>query len=478
MNSILRALRLQLSILIAGALILTTSSATVFAYVQPIWLEVNQSYFYAASKNSTITRVAVANPKIADVNVIDNHNINIVAYAPGSTSLTVWTKDGMRQDFTINVSKVDTNEAYIIKQAIKIPGITVEKVEDRILLRGLVKNQNEKMQAQGVAELFAGSKDKVINLLELKNPTQVNLAAMVIDISNSDARDLGLMYGSNQHIYNGSSDSSSNTITFSSGNFYGGMTYHDNIGKWYNSINFKLNALISEGKVRVLSRPNITTLSGQEAEILIGGEIPIPTSNNGDVSVTWREYGIKLHIKPEVDSNNQITSAVQAEISNIDHANAVTTTAGTIPALTSRKAQTTITLADGNTMAIGGLMNNQESKIVSGIPLLSKIPILGEFFKTTSTSKDKRELVILITPAIVTVDDPVKASDRLKKAVTEAQNSYANMQELYPNQIPEQNKQTATSQPSKAQVDKASDEALNLPNVPAPVPGSQQTKKY
>jgi pilus assembly protein CpaC len=177
-------------------------------------------------------------------------------------------------------------------------------------------------------------------------------------------------------------------------------------------------------------------MSGEEAEILIGGEIPLPTSNkNGDVSITWREYGIKLHIKPTATPDNNITTGINAEISSLDNSNAVTTSAGTIPALLSRKASTVITIPDGETMSIGGLMNNSESKNVNKIPLLSSIPIIGEFFKYTSTSRDRHELVILITPTIVNSDDPLKVSQPFANAVEQAKQEYATMKEVSPNDL-------------------------------------------
>lgn len=418
------------TMLTAFMLFLSTSVAA--AYVQPLYLEINQSTLFNASSYADIIRVAIANPAIADVNVINNRTLNIIGVSPGSTSLTVWTDDGMQQDFIVNVSNKDSGTSNAIKQAINIPGITVEKVGDRILLKGKVKNQYEKQQAHSVAGMFVSNPENVINMLEMDNPTQINLAAMVIDISNADAKDLGIMTGSSGTVRTEAGDFSG--ISF--GSFYGGQDFKQFGPHVYNNINFKLGLLIKQGKARILSRPNVTTMSGEEAEILIGGEIPLPTSNkNGDVSITWREYGIKLHIKPTATPDNNITTGINAEISSLDNSNAVTTSAGTIPALLSRKASTVITIPDGETMSIGGLMNNSESKNVNKIPLLSSIPIIGEFFKYTSTSRDRHELVILITPTIVNSDDPLKVSQPFANAVEQAKQEYGDMKEVSPNDL-------------------------------------------
>ncbi|WP_295917460.1 pilus assembly protein N-terminal domain-containing protein [Anaerovibrio lipolyticus] len=418
------------TMLTAFMLFLSTSVAA--AYVQPLYLEINQATLFNASSYADIIRVAIANPAIADVNVINNRTLNIIGVSPGTTSLTVWTDNGMQQDFIVNVSNKDSGTSNAIKKAINIPGVQVEKVGDKILLKGKVRNQYEKQQANNVAVMYVSNPENVINMLEMDNPTQINLAAMVIDISNADAKELGIMTGSSGTVETEAGDFSG--ISF--GSFYGGQDFKQFGPHVYNNINFKLNLLIKQGKARILSRPNVTTMSGEEAEILIGGEIPLPTSNkNGDISITWREYGIKLHIKPTATPDNNITTGVNAEISSLDNSNAVTTNAGTIPALLSRKASTVITIPDGETMSIGGLMNNSESKNVNKIPLLSSIPIIGEFFKYTSTSRDRHELVILITPTIVNSDDPLKVSQPFANAVDQAKQEYATMKEVSPNDL-------------------------------------------
>ena len=418
------------TMLTAFMLFLSTSMAA--AYVQPLYLEINQATLFNASSYADIIRVAIANPAIADVNVINNRTLNIIGVSPGTTSLTVWTDNGMQQDFIVNVSNKDSGTSNAIKKAINIPGVQVEKVGDKILLKGKVRNQYEKQQANNVAVMYVSNPENVINMLEMDNPTQINLAAMVIDISNADAKELGIMTGSSGTVETEAGDFSG--ISF--GSFYGGQDFKQFGPHVYNNINFKLNLLIKQGKARILSRPNVTTMSGEEAEILIGGEIPLPTSNkNGDISITWREYGIKLHIKPTATPDNNITTGVNAEISSLDNSNAVTTNAGTIPALLSRKASTVITIPDGETMSIGGLMNNSESKNVNKIPLLSSIPIIGEFFKYTSTSRDRHELVILITPTIVNSDDPLKVSQPFANAVDQAKQEYATMKEVSPNDL-------------------------------------------
>lgn len=417
--------------LLAAWAVLAIGSATEAA-PQPIWLELNQAYLYQAG-SSKITRVTVANPAIADVVVLDKVKLNIIGKALGSTSLSVWSANGMRQDFVISVCNTDTATAQFIKQSMGLDGVQVAKVGDKLVLQGTVENQYELNNALGMAKVYAGE-DNIVNLIQMKNPTMVNLSALVIDISGKDARDLGFKYGVAKEI---SLDGGVPKITFgTAGDFYGGMDWQDYTHHPFQNVDFMIQALASQNKIKVLSRPNITTMSGEEAEILIGGELPIPTSKDGEISVEWKPYGIKLKIKPQVDQESKITSKVEAEVSGIDASVSIPTSAGKIPGLISRKASTMLSVPDGQTMAIGGLMNSDESKVITKVPILGDIPIIGEFFKHTSTSKDKRELMILITPTIVTNNDPVKGSSRMLEEVENSKRQWQEMEDIYPNDPP------------------------------------------
>ena len=417
--------------LLAAWAVLAIGSATEAA-PQPIWLELNQAYLYQAG-SSKITRVTVANPAIADVVVLDKVKLNIIGKALGSTSLSVWSANGMRQDFVISVCNTDTATAQFIKQSMGLDGVQVAKVGDKLVLQGTVENQYELNNALGMAKVYAGE-ENIVNLIQMKNPTMVNLSALVIDISGKDARDLGFKYGVAKEI---SLDGGVPKITFgTAGDFYGGMDWQDYTHHPFQNVDFMIQALASQNKIKVLSRPNITTMSGEEAEILIGGELPIPTSKDGEISVEWKPYGIKLKIKPQVDQENKITSKVEAEVSGIDASVSIPTSAGKIPGLISRKASTMLSVPDGQTMAIGGLMNSDESKVITKVPILGDIPIIGEFFKHTSTSKDKRELMILITPTIVTNNDPVKGSSKMLEEVENSKRQWQEMEDIYPNDPP------------------------------------------
>lgn len=395
-------------------------------------------------EDSGITRLAVGNPDIADIRLLSNNDYLVVGKKAGSTSLLVWSNNG-RQEYNVYVSGDDEGTEKAIQKAIGYPGVKVQMMNGKVLLRGKVKNQYEHDSAVKVAQLYLGSgggnassatangesqgaaaDSNIIDLLDMTNPSQVRLEAQIIEINTSAERDLGIQYWSptlgNTTTTNAFGETTSTDITRGSSNlFYVGENFKNPrgsfgwLGSHISNMNASIQALVTEGKARILSRPSITTMSGQKANILIGGRIPIPTSaGDGQIAIDWREYGIRLNIEPVVDADNKITSKVHAEVSTLDYGHSVTENDFSIPAIASREADAVINVRSGMTMAIGGLLNSQDGKTVTKIPLLGDIPIIGQFFRHTQKTRDNRELLILITPTLVSDETPVSMSQRMK----------------------------------------------------------------
>lgn len=478
--------------------------APAFAYVQPINLNINQSYYL--NTGSGIARVAVANPKIADVKILGASALNVVAFAPGTTTLNIWTKNGMRQEYQVTVSKEDKGLAKLIEKAIDLPGVKVQLVDDRVLLRGVVKNQYERTLAFKIASLYVGDDEvnatkkvtkkmsdgvdinsndieteedvdtsaKVVNLLEMANPDQINIEAMVIEINADDAKQLGMTYSSPVTSNNG-------IALGSAGNFYGGESFgqqRDKGNHWYNrnwlythfsQINTQINALVEQGKARIISRPNITTMSGKTASILVGGEIPVPHKDSDTVTVDYKPYGIQLNlVKPQVDSDGNITADLQATVSRLDWSNAVTVNGFNMPGLTTRRADTMVNIPTGMTMAIGGLLNSEDGKKVSKVPVLGDIPILGELFKYHNNTKNKSEIMILITPRVVNENTPVKMSKKLEDTFNDSRREVQAMQSVDVNGPIPAKKEAAAKKSSADTKDKPSADEYSLDHIVAP----------
>lgn len=418
----MNGMKKRIGLLLAAAMLSFGSACAA----EPVEVSLNESKYMAASG---ITRLAVGNPEIADVQLLSSGDFLLVGKKAGTTSLIVWADGGQRTEYTVYVAGNDRGMASAIQDAIGYPKVHVQMMKDRVMLRGKVENQYEHDVAMKIAGFYTGGDESgVIDLLELEHPSQIRLEAQIIEINSDYTKNLGIQYWSQTPGSNSSSGSSSdnpnNNITVgTAGLFYGGEDFSSTRkhGGWLGShvanVNVTLQALINEGKARILSRPSITTMSGKTANILIGGRIPIPVSDgNGNVSIDWHEYGVKLNIEPVVDSEDKITSKVHAEVSTLDYSHGVKIDSFSVPGIATREAESEVNVRSGMTMAIGGLINSEDAKIVSKIPLLGDLPIIGRFFRHTSNTRDKREVIILITPTLVADDTPAPMSRRMKES--------------------------------------------------------------
>lgn len=418
----MNGMKKRIGLLLAAAMLSFGSACAA----EPVEVSLNESKYMAASG---ITRLAVGNPAIADVQLLSSGDFLLVGKKAGTTSLIVWSDGGRRTEYTVYVAGNDRGMASAIQDAIGYPKVHVQMMKDRVMLRGKVENQYEHDTALKIAGLYTGGDGSgVIDLLEMEHPSQIRLEAQIIEINSDYTKNLGIQYwsqtpGSNSNSGSSTGNPNNNITVGTAGLFYGGEDFSSNRkhGGWLGShvanVNVTLQALINEGKARILSRPSITTMSGKAANILIGGRIPIPVSDgNGNVSIDWHEYGMKLNIEPVVDSEDKITSKVHAEVSTLDYSHGVKIDSFSVPGIATREAESEVNVRSGMTMAIGGLINSEDAKIVSKIPLLGDLPIIGRFFRHTSNTRDKREVIILITPTLVADDTPAPMSQRMKES--------------------------------------------------------------
>ncbi|MBR6013293.1 MAG: pilus assembly protein N-terminal domain-containing protein [Selenomonadaceae bacterium] len=425
--------------------------------------------------NNSIEKIFIGSAEIATVVQIPPTKNEFVITAKGvegSTTLFIWTTGGTKYEYIINVSKEQAGAAAVIEKAIGLPDVHVRKVDDRVLLTGTVKNQYERNYAIQTARLYVGGGSKaslnfgstvnpslstqsskaddsnttltntdkvedggkVIDLLQMLKPTQIRLEAQVLAINPEDSKNLGILYGTSS--YSGDTRAPGNQGIFYLGesntrNDMSSRSFKSNPWSWlmerHADINMSINALITNSNAKILSRPSIMTLSGEQATIQIGGEVPYTVSNANGTTVNFKDYGIILQFKPIVDSQNNIVATVYTEVSNLSGQSV-----DGQPIITTRRADAVVNLKSGSTMVVGGLMDSSETKAVSKIPLLGDIPILGEFFKYTSKSKKKQELIILMTPYIMDQEETSQAgmSESLREhyhAGQREKNSYENV---------------------------------------------------
>jgi len=407
-------------------------------------VELNTSHYMAMP--SPIQRIAVGNPEIATVVQIPGSDSEflIVAHRTGTTSLFIWSAYGERFEYIVGVSPEDRGQAKLIESTIGLPDVRVKLVDGKVLLTGTVRDQYERNYAVQTARLYVKSMGNsslsvgsnvnmgletqkadsaeslrvggaasegdgnVIDLLHMRYPAQIRLEAQVIAINPEEKKNLGLQY-------TGALSSGDDFSSAYSGVFLGGESYKSGGGAtpYRNDINAVLQALVTQSKAKILSRPSITTMSGEAAVIQVGGEIPYTTRDRDGIARTeYKDYGIILQFRPVVDAENRIVSSIHAEISKPNGE-----TVDGQPVLERRRTDSVVTVSPGTTMVIGGLMDSSESKTVSKIPFLGDIPVIGEFFKYTATTKDKQELAVLITPYLV--DENNLSSTRMSRDMKE-----------------------------------------------------------
>lgn len=478
----MRFLKVVLSVIFTVLLMCNIASAADNPEVLNIDLKTSK---YMKLDNKKITRIAVGDAEVAKVLQIPGspNEFLIVAKGAGSTTLFVWTvTDGMKE-YVINVSPEDKGLAQMIKRAIGLPYVQVKVINTgekmRILLAGSVRNQYERNFAVQTARLYAGGKGsesslsvgsgfdmnvktqnavadgdivitsgniggstikgegEVIDLLHMMKPTQIKFEAQVIAIRPQDKKELGIRYGNDPlnapsvFAVGETIKTITNTVLDELGNI---VSSNERTHRtWTHSdINVSISALVTKNLAKVLSRPSITTMSGEEAIIQVGGEIPYQTQNsNGVANTKFKNYGIILQLKPVADAEDRITSTIHAEVSNLSGESVDGN-----PILEMRRADSVVTVRSGSTMIIGGLMDSSERKTVNKFPFLGDIPILGEFFKYTSKTKDKQELIILVTPYIVDDNEISRAqmSESLQDIYNQGLEEKNNLNDVYLNE--------------------------------------------
>lgn len=403
------------AVLAAMLLVLSFAPGALAASVNRV-LEINVNESLCLKEGYHVQQAAVANPEIADVVVMSDTEIVVIGKQPGGTTLHVWYEGNHRVSYEVRVSKVNEAGAAKIEELLGYPGVDVRVIGDTTVLEGTVRDQNEKNRAEKIALAYT---EKVVNLLNTTAPQQIRLEARILEITTDQAKKLGISYGSGDVGVYQIGQGVNNSVV---GQQWGSLGS-------YSDINATISALIEKGEAEILSQPQITTLSGEKANILIGGQIPVPVAYDNDkVSVEWKDYGIKLDIEPTVDAGERIRSVVKAEVSSIDFGSSYSVNVGgnfSVPPLKTRKAEAVVDMPSGATMAIGGLISSEESKSVSKVPLLGDLPVLGQFFRHTATTTERKEIVILITPTL-TSDKDVQARTPSLRAADEKLRALAN----------------------------------------------------
>jgi pilus assembly protein CpaC len=366
-----------------------------------------------------IKRASLASPEIADTVVLSPTQIYLTGKTVGVTSLTLWQDNGkMFAAFDVVVTPdLSRLKENLYRTLPDEQGIQVTANHDSITLAGTVSNTANLTRALGIAEAYAPK--KVTNLLQVGGVQQVMLEVRVAEMNRELIRHLGVNLGAVARDGFGvtalnqlTSLLGGGSVTGTGGAFSSSSALAQDVTAGINgALGFRtgsitwtgyIDALKEQNIVKVLAKPTLVALSGQEAAFLAGGEFPIPVPQAfGVLSIQFKKFGVGLTFSPTVLSNRHINITVAPEVSELDFSNALRLQGFTIPAITTRRASTVIELADGQSFAIGGLLRDNVRESVKKFPVLGDIPILGALFRSTSFQKNETELVIIVTPHLV-----------------------------------------------------------------------------
>lgn len=371
--------------------------------------------------NASFVNIAVGDPEVADVNPLTDRSLSILGKKIGTTRVTIYDEQkrlvGIYDvEVTYDVSRLINELRRRFPQA----KLRASAVNGRIMLAGEVPDAVTLDQAVTIARQFGPD---IINAISVMSPQQVMLEVRFIEISRTAGRDLGVQWNrfGEQSIANiGSRQPASNlpsVVSTSAGVLSGGSPFGFMIGRIVASgvsTDVLINALETKGVARSLAEPNLVALSGDTASFLAGGEYPIPVAGTlGQISVDYKKYGVGLAFTPTVLSHGLINMKIEPEVSAIDTTRNVALAAGiAVPALTVRRASTTVELRDGQSFVIGGLLQNNGQNQLEQMPWLGTVPVLGTLFSSKSYQRNETDLAIIVTPRIVRParpGDPIKA---------------------------------------------------------------------
>jgi pilus assembly protein CpaC len=358
-----------------------------------------------------VTRIAITNPEVADATVVTPREVLIDGKATGTTSLIVWG-GATRVQYDVAVDPgVATLEQHF---RTLFPGepIGVSVSSEAVILAGEVSSNDIALRAGEIAT-GAYPKSQLINMLTLPGGTpsqQVMLQVRFAEVNRRAVTELGASFFTNRRI-----TSRTTTQQFAAPDFDdsepGGLVFSDFLNLFVfdrgEGLGVLIKALQQHGHFQSLAEPNLIAYNGQEASFLAGGEFPVPIVQgiSNAVTIQFKEFGIRLNFTPRI-AGDTIRLKVRPEVSSLDFANGITLGGFRIPALITRRVETDVELRDGQSFAVAGLLNNLTQTDRLGIPILSRIPIIGNLFRSRADRGEQTELLVLITPRLVRALDP------------------------------------------------------------------------
>lgn len=372
-------------------------------------LNIDQDSAKTINLKSSISTVFLVNPTIADYKIIDDNKLVIFGVGVGSTSVIVYGKGGNE---IYNAELIVNKSLRLLKQTIlaRFPSetISVSNIGDQVVLDGVVSSERvkkavsrlvgEMLKKQRNVQKYSGASGgntqleynyhEIINNMKVLSTEQINVKITVAEVASSFLNEIGVSYSE---------------MGGEAGRFVNKITHFS-----AKDIVAVISAVGNESVGHVLAEPNLSVISGEKASFLVGGEIPIGVRDDKGVSISYKEYGVKLSMIAKVADSENIRLSLFPEVSTIDENHVTKVGQLTAPSLQTRRAETTVQLKDGQSFVLAGLLRSEERESLSKVPYLGDIPIIGALFSHSKTDRSKTELIIVATVNLVTPVDPDK----------------------------------------------------------------------
>ncbi len=408
----------------------TQAPKPVFAMPQAVGADMPQALHLLVGRSLVITsptrikRISLADPEIAEANVVTPYQVVLNGKKPGGVSFLLWDENDQNETFEVSVDIDILSLSQKIHEAFPSEPVLLEASRDVVMISGKISSAET---AGKILDIVKNATPKVTSLMEVPLPPtgDVLLEVKFIDVETTALTQLGLnifstgagntsgAVGTQQFSPPSLVGNTTGTTTTSGG--LGGLTSQFNIANLLNIFLYRkdinlgatIQALQQKNLIQILAEPNLLTESGKEASFLAGGEFPFPilqgavAGGSNGITIQFKEFGVRLTFTPTLKADGNIHLKVKPEVSALDFTNALTISGFTIPALSTERFESDMDLKDGQSFAIAGLLDNRVTDVLGKIPGLGDIPLLGKLFQSRSRNKTRNELLVLVTPHIV-----------------------------------------------------------------------------
>ena len=359
--------------------------------------------------------VLVADPKIANAVIRSPQRAYVIGAGVGQTNVVFFDADGQQiAAYDIAIKRDLNGVRAALKQMLPAAAIQAEGIGDSVMLSGSVSTPIEAQQAGDVVARLVGGADKVVNSIVVRGRDQVMLKVSVTEVERDIIKQLGIDLSANMNYgtavvnFNNANPFTANGSPLASNSLVASAVNRAGIP----TVTATLRAMESAGVMRTLAEPNLTAISGESATFIVGGEFPFPTgvtcqtNPQGAVgqcapSIAFKKFGISLNFTPVVLTEGKISLRVMTEVSEISNQNAISISGVNVPSLKTRRAETTLEIPSGGSLAMAGLIQEQTKQAVNGMPGVDQIPVLGQLFRSQDYVNNQTELMVIVTPYVV-----------------------------------------------------------------------------